>query len=189
MRLAKTGLAGLGAAAALAFGTATALAWSGPPQVTPLCQPTPNLSAWSVAFTETEANYNIDFSAGGDAGWTEVTSSSVPFTFYTPSSDSSIYVRWDSDHSKVTGPLAADQNACPTPTPSPTPTPTPTSTPTPTPTATPSPTATATPSAAPVPSTGGGDPPAPGTPWPLLGVITVAAGASVLGVRKALSSA
>jgi hypothetical protein len=94
----------------------TVLAWSaGSLTLTAKCAPDASTYAWTVGATETETNYNVDFSYNGIT-WapdTPLFGSTPPYELDTVRTGvTELWVRWDSDTSVTAGPVNANGDLC-----------------------------------------------------------------------------
>ncbi len=99
---------------------APVLAWTAP-SVQPNCAPDENSYAWTVTLSGKESNYNFDWSFNeGFSTFTTVNGSQGDNDLVTPRGDTTLYVRWSSDHASKTS-AAANTTLCEQSTPTPTP--------------------------------------------------------------------
>lgn len=119
--------------------TAVVLAWA-PPSITSVCSNDPTVNNWTVTLAH-ESNYNMQWADNaGFSGATDVTMAEGANALSTPSSVTTLYVRWASDYSSSSS-ATWNGGTCSTPPPTLPPTAPPTAPPTGTPIVTDPPTA------------------------------------------------
>jgi hypothetical protein len=99
--------------------TAVVLAWA-PPSIASVCSNDPTVNNWTVTLAH-ESNYNMQWADNsGFSGATNVTMAEGANALSTPSSVTTLYVRWASDHSS-TDSATWSGGSCSSPAPSQTP--------------------------------------------------------------------
>jgi hypothetical protein len=107
--------------------TAVVLAWA-PPSITSVCSNDPTVNNWTVTLAH-ESNYNMQWADNaGFSGATDVTMAEGANALSTPSSVTTLYVRWASDYSSTSS-ATWDGGTCSTQPPTLPPTAPPTGTP------------------------------------------------------------